>query len=58
MRSFSIIEDLEGRPMIDQVEILWISGPSRHDADMIASMLELTKDQVLGLVREIERRRK
>lgn len=47
---FSIKEDLESRPLKQQVEILWISGPTYHNAKMIAKVLELPIKSVKQLV--------
>jgi len=50
---FDIKSDLKGRELRQQVEILWISGTTWHDAAKIAKILGLTETQVLKIIRSI-----
>jgi hypothetical protein len=43
---FNINEDLEGRKLTEKIEILWISGPTYHDAELISKILNLPVDQI------------
>lgn len=49
-KAFSIKGDLQTRPLAQQVEILWISGPTCKDAAKIAKILGVSKARVLALV--------
>lgn len=42
-----IRDDLQHRPLAQQIEILWISGSTWHDAKMIASRLNITEREVI-----------
>jgi DNA-binding CsgD family transcriptional regulator len=49
----SIVDDLKHRKLEQQVEILWISGPTWHDAAKIAQRLNITVDQVNAIVAKL-----
>jgi hypothetical protein len=48
---FDIAEDLEHRALAQQVEILWISGPTWHDVPAIAQKLGIAEAHVYSLLR-------
>lgn len=43
---FNIKEDLEDRSFEEQVEILWISGPTYHNASKIGRILHLNPETI------------
>ena len=53
MTAFNIREDLESRSFDQQLEILWISGPSAYRADRIAQILKIDTDQVIQKVKQL-----
>ncbi len=56
MPRFNIREDLEFRPLAQQIEILWISGPTWHNAKMIAERLQVDLMTVCKVIDDLRRR--
>ncbi len=54
MTKFDIKSDLNGRPIPQQVEILYISGPTAGNIERIASILCLSLIEVKDIITEIE----
>ena len=52
--NFSIKDDLSGRAVKEQIEILYISGPTRGRVDMIAPRLNLTVETVSAIVSQLK----
>lgn len=50
---FNIKEDLKHRPLKQQIEILWISGPTWHNAKMIAERLDVNIEIVRAVVGDL-----
>lgn len=50
---FDIKSDLAGRPQAQQIEILWISGPTWHDAVRIAQVLGIDEAEVHRVVSKL-----
>ena len=55
---FSIKEDLQGRELCQQAEILWISGPTAFNAEAVAKVLGVSTTEVAALVRQSVESRK
>lgn len=54
MSTFSIKEDLETRPLEDQVNILMRSGPTYQNPEMVANILGITVSEVNELNQKAE----
>lgn len=53
--AFDIKADLAGRELAQQIEILWISGWTWHDAAAIARVLGLDEEAVVAVVGRLAR---
>lgn len=56
--NFNIKQDLEGRNLKEQVEIMWISGPTFHNVSMIAFILKSSEAKIFKIVKDGFRRDK
>lgn len=55
MANFNIRQDLEFRSLDQQVEILWISGPTWHNAEMIADRLQIGWPTVQKVLKQLKK---
>lgn len=55
MSGFSIKEDLQFRGLDQIIEILWISGPTWHNAEKISVRLNVSIEKIMDVVSKIKR---